>query len=465
MSVFFGMLLLLVAFGVRFIPIEEGYVRVRNFGSIVAIFLGLVIGVSGGIRYNDAGYCVHIRTIFGAESRKCDLGWYFSGWGASTEWPHYITISHTREPTEGSVSDQSPYPIRMADNWTGSVTETTRFGIPQDEVQFLKMARDFRSPERMIVTTLRPAVTSSLDSIANLYTMEQYWTDGKRDEFKTEFEEAIKKGRPAIDREERVVNAAESDPEVAPSDSEFVQDTAETGGKSRVRVVTVKRLDANGQEIRIPHDYLDYGVIISSAIIEQLDPDDRFEDRIQERKEAASRRIIAQEKRLEEEEQRLLAITKAEREIAERQGQARVEQIEKTTNAETQKRLALVAAEQQREEARVRQQTAAIDFERAKIEAEAKKVTADADAYQREQLLEADNALQMKVDAEIAIQKVWADAYAQRRVPQIVMGASEKDGVPVGSDSEVQQLLKLLTADTAKRLSYNRSITNSEPRQ
>lgn len=90
------------------------------------------------------------------------------------------------------------------------------------------------------------------------------------------------------------------------------------------------------------------------------------------------------------------------------------------------------------------------------IDAEAVKITAD--AYAREKLLLADNALKIKLDAEIAIQKVWADAYAKRNVPQIVMGGNGSTGTPVGSDSEVKDLLNLLTADTARRLSYDRNI-------
>lgn len=457
-SIILGVFFIILAIGAFFVPLPEQFNRIRRFGSMTAILLGAVISLSGGVSYNDAGVCVHVRTIAGTEKVKCDIGWYISGWGTSNEYPHFITVSHTQDPTAGSVSDLPPYTIRMADNWAGTVIQTTRFGIPQDEEQFLRMAHDYRSYERLVVTLLRPAVTSSLDSIANLYSMEDYWSGGKRDEFKTEFEAAVQKGRPAVDRVEKVVSIDEFNPEITPSDSSVTGDTARTGSGTRTVVTTVKRLDDKGNEIRVAHDYADYGITVSSAIIEQIDPDDAFEDRIKERKEAASRRIIAQERRLEEEEQRLLAITKSEREIAERQGQARVEQIQKTTEAETSKRLALIESEKIREQANISKQTAVINLDKSKIDAEAVKITADADAYAREKLLLADNALKVKLEAEIAIQKVWADAYAKRNVPQIVMGGNGSSGTPVGSDSEVKDLLNLLTADTARRLSYDRNI-------
>ncbi len=129
----------------------------------------------------------------------------------------------------------------MADNWAGEVTQTTRFGIPQDPEQFLKMARDFRSPERLITSTLRPAVTASLDSVANLYTMEEYFAGGRRDDFKTEFRDAVVKGRVVIERYESVSSGANIDRSTAPSTSNLAADTAETGGTERLNIITRKK--------------------------------------------------------------------------------------------------------------------------------------------------------------------------------------------------------------------------------
>lgn len=456
-SLVFGAILGVLALIALFVPVPEQVRGVKRIGSLGVLGFGAFIALFGGVAYNDAGYCTHNRDAFGTESVICDVGWYFSGWGSGTQWPHFITVSHTLDSTEGSVSDLPPYVIRMADNWAGKVTQATRFAIPQDDEQFLAMAHSFRTPERLVVTTLRPAVTSSLDSIANLYSMEEYWSGGKRDEFKTEYENAVKYGRPAVDRKEILVKGIDDPETVAPSDSENAQDTSNTGSPDSIRYVTVKRLDASGNEIRDAHEYSQYGITVSSAIVEQIDPDDKFEDRISERKEAASRRIIARERRLEEEEQRLLAIAKGDREIAERQAQAKVKQIEETTNAQTSKQLALIAAEKQREEARIAQQTAEIGLKTAEIDANKVKVTADADSYARKALLEADNALKLRLDNDLAIQTVWADAYAKRNVPHIVLGDEGGAGSTSGTD-EVKQFMQMLTIDAAKRLADEQPV-------
>lgn len=454
-------MLLVGALIIWFAPISLASLKpYRRFLGGILFFLGLVSGAYGAFSYNDAGYCVHIRTALGTESHKCDLGWYISGWGNTTVYPHFITVAHTGAPDAAGSYVAQPYSIRMADNWAGTVTQTTRFGIPKDREQFLKMARDFRSPERLITSTLVPAVTASLDTVANFFSMEEYYAGGQRDTFKTEFYDTITKGRAEIDRTETLRTGVRLDRSTAPSDSSVTADTAETGGSDRVRTLTVKRLDSAGQPIRVKHGFTEYGIVVSTAILQNLDPDDSFEEQINARKEAAARRSVAGERRLEEEEQRLLAIATAERAIAQRQGEAREKQITQTTNAETIKRLALIGAEQRREEARIGKETSSLSLERAEIDAQARTIAADAEAYEKRALLNADNALQAKLAAYVKTQEVWADAFARRQVPSTVLGGQAGGSLP-GSDTDVSTFLKLKTVEAARDLNLDTSIRAS----
>jgi len=99
------------------------------------------------------------------------------------------------------------------------------------------------------------------------------------------------------------------------------------------------------------------------------------------RQQAAADRAIANEQRIQEEEQRLLAIAKGERELAERQAQAKVRQIDQTTNVETEKQLAITSANKLKEQAEIDRERSVILSEKAKIDAEAVKVAADTDAH------------------------------------------------------------------------------------
>jgi hypothetical protein len=346
----------------------------------------------------------------------------------------------------------------MSDNWTGDVTETTRFGIPQDPEQFLKMARDFRSPERLITTTLKPSVTTAIDTVANMFTMEQYYSGQMRDQFKTEFKDTLIKGQPKVQLvQKEVVNP---DPvQAAASDTANAQDTSDVGDMTVIITVAEKVLDENGKEIRTVPEYLQYGIQVSSAILEKIDADPAFEEQQKKRKDAVSRRVIAKEQRLEQEEQRLLEIANGDTEIAKRQAAAKTEQIQLTTEAETAKKLAITAAERVREEARVAKETAQINLERAKIDAQSVTVAADAEAYAKEAILTADGALQQKLDAWVKAQSVWADAASKINVPSTVFNNGGADGVAGNALGTVDQFMQMMMMKTAKDLQVDPTIT------
>ena len=461
----FGIVLVIGAMVLRGFPMPVELKRVRNIGSTVVAVIGILMGAGGAVKYNDAGYCQHVRTIFGNETSTCDTGWYFAGWGTSTEWPHYITVANTMDATgensstvfQGSV--MPPYRVRLADNWTGDVTQTTRFGIPQDSEQFIKMARDFRSPERLINTTLKPAVTASMDSVANMFTMEEYYAGGKRDTFKSEFTNAVEQGRARVRQVKLNQSGGVVPNRAAASDSEVTENTAIVGDTDVRSVVIEKLTDAAGNDIRIPHAFMDYGVNVASAILENVDPDDEYERQIGERKSAASRRVVAREQRLEQEEQRLLAIQEGSTNIAKRQAAAQVEQIQQTTEAETQKKLTLIGAERIREEAEIARQTAEIQLERARIDAEAVTVTADAEAYAKEAILTADGALQQKLDAWVQAQQVWADAASKINVPSTVFNNGGTEGVAGNALGTVDQFMQMMMMKTAQDLQVDPTIT------
>ncbi len=454
-SIGFAVMLLIAALILTFVSVPEEIKRAKRVLTTALYGVSFVTVALGAVSYNDAGYCQHVRTIFGTESAVCDTGWYVSAWGTSTSWPHFITVQNTLDVEADGSAIYPPYKVRLADNWNGDVTQATRFGLPQDASQFLKMARDFRSPERLITTMLKPAVTSSLDSVSNMYTMEEYWAEGKRDEYKSEFAQAVTNGRAEVKQVSLNEAGGVIRGRAAASDSEVTQDDSVMEDTEVRRVYMEKLQDASGNDIRIPHDYAEYGIVVSQAILENLDPDDKFEDRIQARKDAASRRIIAQEERREQEEQRLLAIQKGETDVAVRQAAAKTEQIQATTEAETQKKLALIAAERQREEAEIAQQTAAINLERARIDAEAVQVAADAAAYEKRVILEADGALAQKLAAWTEAQAVWAAAASKIAVPATVIGSDGTSGSALGT---VDQFMSMLMVKTARDLQVDTAI-------
>jgi len=332
---------------------------------------------------------------------------------------------------------------------------TVRFSIPSDEESFLRLAHEYRSPENLLRTALLPVFKETLQANASLMTAEEYYAGG-RTEFNSEFENQMRSGIYLVKREE--VNVKANRTATGSANAALGTDQDEYGEDTKTIFVVQKVLDETGQPRRKQQRFTDYGITVVSALVTDIKPNQKFIERMQLKQKASADRAIAREQRVQEEEQRLLAIARGEREVAERQAKAKVDQIQKTTEAETEKQLAITRAEKLKAEAEIQRETAEINLEKAKVEAQTQRTLAEAEAYQKQVILEADNALAQKLDAEIKIQQLWAEAYAKRQVPTNVFGAGGREGAPVGNDYETKAFMQMLTLDAAKRLNYEREI-------
>lgn len=419
--------------------------------------------------YAEPGFKYHVRTITGQEKMVSDTGYNSYLFGRVNAWKNAMSVQavhggsgDVRAEDEGqatmsaSLSAQS---LVFLDQVDAQVTATARFELPSDQDSFLKMARSYRTPENLLRTELIPAFQETLGATAALMSAEDYFQGGKT-EFNNEFQRQMENGIYIVRRVEETVTVDE--PAQGSANAALGTDQKQYGDQSKTIFIVKKILDDAGQPQRKEQSFRKFGVSVTSARVTDVDPNEEFKKRMRLRQQAAADRSIAREQRIQEEEQRLLAIAKGEREVAQRQAQAKVKQIEQTTNAETEKQLTITAAQKLKEQAQIDRERATILLEKAEIDAQAVKVAADAEAYAKAAVLEADNALAQKLDAEINIQKVWADAYAKRNVPMYVFGSGTGNtAAPTGSDSEAQLLQQLLTMEYAKRLDYDRTLNSN----
>jgi len=442
----------------------KGVFEVKGLlGGIVGALVLLVVA-NKSIFYAEPGYVYHVRTILGQEHVVSDVGYQFFFFGRWNSWKRALTVqavrggSETLDYVEVEHSETSaalpPQNIMFLDQVDANAQATVRFTIPTDQDTFLRLAHEYRTPENLLRTALIPAFKETLQANASLMSAEEYYSGG-RTEFNTEFENQMINGIYIVRREEvsqKRVGDIKGSANVA-----MGTDQQDYGDDSKVIFVVRKMLDETGIPLRKSQRFIDYGVSVVEARVTQMDPNQRFVERMQLKQKASADRAIAREQRVQEEEQRLLAIARGEREVAERQAKAKVDQIQRTTEAETEKQLAITEAQKQKEQSEIEKQTAQIQLEKARIEAETRRTLADAEAYQKKAVLQADNALAQKLDAEIEIQKIWAQAFANRKVPQYVFGGGE-GGTPTGSDGETRAFMQMLTLDAAKRLSYDRDV-------
>lgn len=434
---------------------------------ILWILLGLVFiyMLYKSFFYAEPGYIYHVRTVTGNEAVVTEVGYKFYPFGRYNAWKRAMTVQavagapmnkkaiRAESDSNSTSASLPPLSIMFLDQVDAHAEATVRFSIPSDEVSFLKLAHEYRSPENLLRTALLPAFKETLQANASLMAAEEYYAGG-RTEFNSEFENQMSNGIFLVKREEVAVRSNRV--RTGTANAALGTQQEEYGEDAKTVFQVKKVLDKNGQPKRKTQRFTDFGISVVSALVTDMKPNQKFIERMQLKQKASADRAIAREQRVQEEEQRLLAIARGEREVAERQAKAKVEQIQKTTEAETEKQLALTAAEKLKEEAAISKETAEINLEKAKVEAQTQRTLADAQAYQKKVILEADNALAQKLEAEVQIQQLWADAFAKRKVPTNVFGSA---GAPVGNDSETKAFMQMLTLDAAKRLNYERKVT------
>ncbi len=442
--------------------------KMKKVGIAISGFVVLLMAyvVSQSVFYAEPGYIYHVRTVTGNEAVVTEIGYKFYPFGRYNAWKRAMTVQATSASSAGNgiTSEKDadnasatipPLSIMFLDQVDAHAEATVRFAIPSDEESFLKLAHEYRSPENLLRTALLPAFKETLQANASLMAAEEYYAGG-RTEFNSDFENQMSHGIYLVRREEVTIRSGKS--HTGSANAALGTEQEEYGEDSKTIFVVNKVLSETGQPLRKTQHFTDYGITIVAALVTDMKPNQKFIERMQLKQKASADRAIAIEQRVQEEEQRLLAIARGEREVAQRQAKAKVEQIQKTTEAETEKQLAITGAEKLRAQAQIQKETAQINLEKAKVEAQTQRTLADAEAYQKKIILEADNALAQKLEAEVRIQQLWAEAYAKRQVPNYVFGAGE--GTPVGNDYETKTFMQMLTLDAAKRLNYGREVTN-----
>lgn len=419
--------------------------------AVIIVFAGCF---NSAFVYNEAGYQTHIRTWGGTESVATDIGYHWKGFGRATAWKQAQTVqfvagdSADGDDISGAVQD---YKIVFLGNVDGVVEASTRFRLPQGD-QFLKIAQEYRTPENFMATALTPAIKETLQSTASLMSADDYFA-GARSEFGNEFENQLRQGIYVTKRKEVQRKTVRDRNEAAG----LVSGAGEDDGIKRVEYVTEKVLDDKGVPVRKVQQFVNMGVEVVEARITNVDPNPQYKQRMQKVQQALAELAIARQDRLKEEEQKLLVTARGEKEVEQKRQETLRDQIEQTTKAETEKKLALINAEREKQSAAIAKQTSQELLEKAKIDSQATKTLADAEAYAKQAVIEADGALDKKLAALVQINETWANAAANAPVPGVMLGGSGADG-STSRQSEIGQLMQVMAVQAVKQLQVDMNV-------
>jgi regulator of protease activity HflC (stomatin/prohibitin superfamily) len=273
---------------------------------------------------------------------------------------------------------------------------------------------------------------------------------GARSEFGAEFENQLNNGIYLIKRKEVDRASLRGLKAVIPPG----QDPGSLDD-SRVVMVTEKVTNSKGIPVSKQQQFRKFDVEVVEARITNVDPNPQYKGRMVKVQTALAELAVARQNKLKEQEEKLLVTARGEKEVEVKRQETLRDQIERTTKAETEKKLTLIDATRQNERATIEQRTAAIALEKARIDAQAVKITADAEAYAKNAVIEADGALDKKLATFERVHQYWAAAATKAPVPSIVMGGASSAS---GRNDEVTSFMDILKTKAAKDLALEMTI-------
>lgn len=397
---------------------------------------------------NDNGYRTVVQLPSGTTFVKFEPGIYFDWFGSTTQYPDVLTYDFENTETSDAAGGVA---VRYQDGGTGAIFGVARFTLPTSEEAMLEVHRAFRTEQGVRDKLLQPVLKEALNLTAGLMTSEEAYAE-KRNEFIAWSEDQVAVGKyltQLISRTQIV------EPEELDANGAVVKRAV-----TRVQNVPVIRTAADGSIMRGESPFVDYGIAVSGFQLTDWTFEPKTLEQIQEKRAANMAIITSQANAAKANQQRLQAIAEGEKNVATARYEQEVEKARAVVVAQRQAEVAQINAAQQVAVNHQNYLAQQEDVKAAEQQALAirARTTAEADAKRR--MLEADNALQAKLDAEVRIHEAWAKAFSVAPVPATVFATGGGDGASALGTREggAQAFIDILTAEAAQNLQYNRSV-------
>lgn len=398
---------------------------------IIALVLSIIETVPVG-RY-------HIKqaAISGELTAIMKPGTYGKFFGNVEEWPVSETFDFTApdDRMKGDIQDDS-IEVRFNDGATCHIGGTCRVDLPRSEKEAIALVAEhgFRDWVQVEDKLLLPVIRRALIMTANFMSSKESYSD-RRQEFFAAAWDQIENGI-YVTKDEQYTDA---DP---------------ITGQQINRIRKVIQRGPEGGILRDKNPLQGLGIRLSNFEIKTLKYDAAVQAQISKQQEAIMAVQTAKATAQKAQQEKL---------TVEQQGMADVMKAKYTQEVESAK--AVVIAEQEAEVAKTQAQklvdvaelskkTAAIQLEIATLEKQTAIEKGTGEATAKRLIIEADGALQTKLEAWGKAQEVWADAFAKRAVPGVVMGA----GSGQGGDMDAQTMMQFLGVQAARQLALDLEV-------
>jgi hypothetical protein len=403
---------------------EKKQVKLVTLGVITVVSMIVLLFINP-LSWNDAGERTVVERMDGNQFVQFNPGIYYSGFFAKTTvWPNQISVSYQDSVANMTVKDGTIEIGRVVIRFGGDATSADVYGIvqyilPSDEKDMIEMHNAHRTPQSLVAKRLAPYTKECLQSSAQLMSSEMHYSGG-RASMAQDFGDQLRNGVFILRTTDRIV-----------------YDSLEKE-KKRIYETNITT-DKEGNPKRKTSSIKEYGITIADAAITDVDYEDRVDRMLAKKIDASTKASVAKQELLTAQQQQLTAKAKGEQELVEIEYKTKQDQTKRVVEAQTQ----VMLAEQDKEKQKI-----ALDA--ARLEALKIKELADANAYEKARLMQADGALKQKLDAWLTSQKYWSEAlgkYNGNIVPLYQTGG--------GSGNGAINFMEIMGAKAAKDLTLD----------
>ncbi len=424
MLTFFGVIALLVGIMIFIIariditiPALAWMKKFKRAQGLMFMFLGVVLMLTNSLFFfADRGFNYLLVYPTGQMSAVMEQGIKWRGFAKIDKWEKYIDVKVVGQNIEIDESEVSgvmkPIPLRFIDQVTAAGYVSTRFELPRDEESFISLAVKFRTMSNLVNNTIVPTVKEQLINTAYMFAAQDY-ISGEAQSFRQAFEEQLKGGAYAVEKIEK-------------RDTVFTSIQKEEEDRDIKEIKTsyeVKKILENGIPKRIQHELSENNIIVSQVIVDNVELEATFKQRLEAQRDESAKRQLEQQKveTAKDAQQRIIAEGERDK-AAERVAQEK-EQVK-----------ALIAIETKLKQEETNKKLAAIALETERLNAQRKKVQADADAYEIAKKVTAGITPEVKLKMELDRDVKVAAEIAKIKFPEtMILGGDDKSGTPLES--------------------------------
>ncbi len=371
--------------------------------------------------WNDAGNRTVVERTTGEQIVQFAPGIFYAGFfSKEKEWPNQISVTYQDATAQLELEDNGievgQIMIRFSDATTADVRGITQFILPSDEKEMILIHNTHRTPQSLVVKRLAPYTKECLQSSAQLMSSEKHYGGG-RAQMAQDFLDQLKEGVYLLRTEENLVYDSLEMEKKRIYQTEIQVDPKTMAPKRKISSIK------------------EYGITVADAAITDVDYEEKVDEKLVKIIDAATKSAISKQELMTAQQQTLTAKAKGEQALVEIEYQQKQDQTKQVVEAETKVKVA--------EQDKLQQKIA---YEASILEARKIKELADANAYARQRIMQADGALELKLKAQVEVQKVWADAFSKYQgavVPQIQTGSGT-------TTNGALSFMDIMTAKTAK---------------